>query len=51
MSSLSLEDDATELSLLWLPLGNCLGRLTLGGGGEEEDVEDEAAPDLGVWCW
>ena len=45
MSSLSLEDDATELSLLrLLLLGNCLGRLTLGGGGElEVEAPDEGA--------
>ena len=45
MSSLSLEDDATELSLLrLLLLGNCLGRLTFGGGGElEVEAPDEGA--------
>ena len=52
MSSLSLEDDATELSLLRLLLvGNCLGRLTLGGGGElEVDVEAAVAAFLTGCC-
>ena len=47
MSSLSLEDDATELSLLRLLLVNCLDRLTFGGGGEVE-VEAEADDDEAV---
>lgn len=47
MSSLSLEDDATELSLLrLLLLGNCLGRLTFGGGGEVEVEAAEAEDDV-----
>ena len=46
MSSLSLEDDATELSLLRLLLVNCLDRLTFGGGGEVEvEAEAEAEAD------
>ena len=49
MSSLSLEDDATELSLLRLLLGNCRGKLTFGGGGEVEvEAEADAVADEAV---